>query len=441
MRLRTAAIVVLSCLLFDVCGAATPSDFPAVATVTGEFSPDIPVRVPLTAEVFSRARPDLGDLRVFDDLGRETPYVIYLQTVARRAPVSFHFEIVTYNRMEEAEEFTLLRPRNAGPFHEIEFVIQGTDFHKRVEVSAGSHATAMAPVASDVIFDFSSRVNLRKTRVSLPETDAAAVQVTLRDLHAPGPSDPAMRLKYEDLEFWTAGSGDGAFRIKQILGWSGESKSQEHFYDSVTMKHPSPRVDENGNSLVDLNVRVPMAYVTLDVANPYFYRRVQVLTTGNQEDEWRLAGTGVIYKAPGMPASEDTIYLETPLARLRFVVLNEDNPPLNVQSIEVGWIRRNLYFVPEAGRTYRLFVGGELVRLPRYELRNLIPSDHAELMRFPELSLAGLEANPAFAPQMAPASRERIERYVLVLVIGLLVGGLLGWAYRLLKKMPPQAAQ
>jgi hypothetical protein len=419
-----------------------PSDFRAVAVVQGDSAPNVPVRVALPQEVISKTRGDFADLRLFDDAGQETPYVIYRQTRARQAPVSFPFEVVSYNDAEASEEIVVKRPDYAGAFREIEFIITGSDFKKLVQVEAGSDGDSLQTVASDAIFDFSSRVDLRKTSVSLPETDADYLRVLLRDDAEPRPDSPEMRLSYEGLEFSTTGTGVGPFRVNRILGWTGERRQAEHFYDRVTIQEPKSVLDKEGNTIVYPVVRLPVVSITFDVENPYYYRRIQLLTAVEDRDEdYRVARSGLIYRMPGMAESEDTLEFSYPTSYLRLKVLNGDNPPLRLRSVEIAWVRRNLYFVPEADRSYELYLGSDVVRQPRYELERLIPSDHTKLRQYAAMSLSGLRNNPKYDPQLRPATRETVERTVFAVLVVALVCALALWAFRLLKRMPVKASE
>jgi hypothetical protein len=163
---------------------------------------------------------------------------------------------------------------------------------------------------------------------------------------------------------------------------------------------------------------------------------VQLLASPDGVEPYSVAGTGVVYKVPGMPESENTLRFERPSSHLRLKILNQDNPPLEIQGVEIAWVRRNLYFVPEPDRTYELYVGSDAATQPRYELTKLIPSDHLQLAGYAEMTLTTLQKNPAFDPSMRPATRDVVEKTVLAGVVVILVCALSMWAYRLLKNLP-----
>ena len=435
--------MVAACLLSTTTPATagpSPSDFRFTTAIQGDYPPNAPVSVPLSREIMAETKPDFADVRVFDDMGQETPYVIYKQTEAHKTPKPFVFEIVSYDDAEDSDKITLKRPDGAPAFREIELMIAGRDFKKHIQVEAGAAPDAMQKIATDTIFDFSSRLDLRKTAVAIPETDTAFLRIGLSDEAQPPPDSPEMRLQYEGLEFWTQGTGAGPFRVDHILGWSGERKAAEHYFDHFTIDRPTVSTDNDGNSVIHLDAKLPVAHVTFDVENSYYCRRIQLLTAAEDVDEaYRVAAGGVIYKIPGVAESENTITFDQPSRYLRLKVLNDDNPPVRVRGVTVAWVRRNLYFVPEPGRTYTLHVGSDVAASPRYELSQLIPSDFAKLRHYASMSVLGLRPNASYDPRLRPSTREAVEEVVFVGLVVILVCVLALWAFRLLKKMPVQA--
>lgn len=422
--------------------ATSPSDFMFQAVITGETTPGLPMRVSLGQGVLSATQRDFADLRVFDDLGRETPYVIYEQTEAPKRTSTFAFEIVSYDTSGESEEIVLKQPASAKPFHEIEFVIAGRDFKKSVEVFAGQSTGALQQVGAETIFDFSSRVDLRRTTVDVKETDAPYLRIVLSDETPDERGGSEIELRYEGLEFWTAGEKPGPFRVERILGHTGERKSASHAYDVAHHASPPTRLDDDGNTIIDLAGNLPVAFVRLEVENPYYRRRVQMLAGDiGQEGEYHSVGEGVIYKVPGMNESEDTIWFRRPQGNYRLRIINEDNPPLDVRSVETGWVRRNLYFVHEEGRHYSLHAGSDNhdVASPRYDLGSLIPADHAKLKQYASLSIGDLQTNPNYAPTMDRSTRDRLERTALTVVVIAVVCLMAFWVARLLKGTAPPA--
>lgn len=435
-----AALFIVSCAWLSTAAAVmagpSPSDFRATATIQGEFEPNTPVRVTLSREIISEAEPDFADVRLFDDRDQETPYVIYRQTEAHEAPTAFEFEIVAYDESEKRAVITLKRPDDAPAFRGIELVITGTDFKKEVRVAAGPTTEALQEIATDTIFDFSSRIDLRDTSIAVPQTDAAFLRIVLEDKASRPSQKPDMRLRYEGLEFWTNGKAAGPIRVERILGWSGEKKPAENHFDHVAIDQPAATVDEDGNTVLDLGVRLPVAHMTFDVANPYYYRRVQLLTADeNGDGEYSVAGSGVIYRMPGQSEPHNKVVFNRPTRRLRARVLNDDNPPLRVRNVEIAWIRRNLYLVPEPGRRYTLYVGSEDVATPKYELDRLIPSDHGKLAQYAAMSLAHLQPNSGYEPRIQASTREAAEHAIFVALVVALVCILGVWAYRLLSTM------
>src|SRR5262249_9582136 len=134
---------------------------------------------------------------------------------------------------------------------------------------------------------------------------------------------------------------------------------------------------------------------------------------------------------PGVASADNTLRVQpvqSPYLRLK--ILNGDNPPLRLQQVEAAWVRRNLYFIPTAGRRYTLYFGNEQMRAPEYELRRLLPAQHTALEQYAVGSLGDVQPHTRYNPRPAQG---KFEQTLLTVVVLVLVCGLGFWAYRLLR--------
>ena len=234
------ALIVLFAGVGLVAGghAAEPQQLRLWAEVDGQAAAARPVRLPLPQAVLAETSKGSSDLRLFDDQGGETPYVIYPEYKAGQTPRTFAFSIIAYQAGEspgDGDEIVLEQPReNDTPgtriFRELEFVTPGRNFVKSVRIQAGQAkddaAANWQDIATDTIFDFSARVDLRKTTISFPKTNASYVKVLLQEETQPAGGGPDISLRYDGLEFSVAGEPTWPFRIDRILARSGRNGSR-----------------------------------------------------------------------------------------------------------------------------------------------------------------------------------------------------------------------
>ncbi|MBI3756748.1 MAG: DUF3999 family protein [Deltaproteobacteria bacterium] len=419
-----------------VSAAVRPADFRFFAAIEGQLTLKVPARLPIPGAVITETSRHFSDLRLFDDTGAETPYVIYEQNALPRT--SFIFNVLSYSQREDKEEIVLERPPNTAAGQEIAFFTAARNFKKSVEVQASDDLITWRSLATDVIFDFSSRIDLRKTTINLPEANVAYLKILLQDDATPTASKPEMRVSSDGWEVLVQGVKTKEFHIDRIEGHSSATPATAQVYDHIQLTNLDVMIDKEGNTIVRLGqVNLPITAVTLMVENMYYYRRVSLWAADTDSEEaYRQVADGFVYKIPGMNKPEDTLrYDQVQRPFLRLKIFNGDNPPLRLQQVEVAWGRRYLYFIPEAGRHYLLYFGNDHVALPDYELKNVLSTSLAALP-YTELSTEAVQPNPDYHPSLARSTQEQIEKALLISVVLLLAGVMSVWVYRLMKSLP-----
>lgn len=417
------------------------------APVVSEFKPGEPARVPLPQELLSKSRLGLQtDLRVVDDQGTEIPFVIQNRVEPGEVSQSFAFKITSYDQKQKKSLIVVKRPDKAPPFREVEFVTDSEDFKKKVVIEASQDGMSWSQVAADMIFDFSASIALSKIVIEIPRTDQPHLRLILEDESTPLQKDPEFSLAYEGLQFKAAGVNTKSFRIAAIRGRTGPEQDEKPVYDilEISPEQFTVTADKEGNTLVNLGrIHLPVSEVVLDVANPYFYRQVEVVETEDEdgEDE-RVVGRGPLYRMTGMKKPENRLsFGETTLRHAWLRITNNNNPPLKLNSVELKWTRKDLTFIPEPGRNYRIFAGSAEAETPTYELQKVLSGDRRETASYQELLSGAVERNAAFRPGKGPKeSRARREKTLFTVVI-LLVVALIGfWLVRLLKQVSQKPA-
>ncbi len=381
--------------------AAEPEQFAWRAPVEGDLPADAPARIDLNAEVIRHTRPGFVDLRIFDDEGTETPYVIHSRRKWHVKGESFAYEVVDYGLEDGVETLVLKRPDEVtGVIDEVVIDTGARDFRRAVEVAASDDRERWTVIASDMVFDFTSRVNLRRTVLPVEPSSARFLRLKLHGA-VEQPGTETINLQYKDLKLDIASLEAGVFRVNAVRGII-----QRHKVEAITQRLRFDGVDRHtdsdGNTVLEPGrVNLPVERLVLEVETPFFYRRVEVQVKGQEGEDWRVAYSGWIYRIPGMPMAH--LHLEPELDRalfLRLVIVNDDNPPLRIDAVKVEWLRRELLFIAEAGRHYSLYVGGHAVQSPRYETAWLLPYTAPSIERFPLVTAGRIVDNAGYRPEL-----------------------------------------
>lgn len=436
-------------LVLGVAWGIDRSPFLFRADLKGMNSPGNFVQVPVNKDVFAGTTNGFADLRLFDDQGKETPFVVMDTTLPEQPVEFFNFKIVSYQQASGTETLIVENPVSPPTCWEMDIRTANRDFNKMIRIEArndtvdggGLVTETWRDIFSDSIFDFSSRINVRKTSIKFPETTAKFFRISYQDVSPDSGGDKNMRLQYDGLDFSVSGHQTSPMKIDAITGLGGKKRPAEVQKDFLGFSNPVATNDKAGNTLLKLGrVNLPIEQMTFVVDNPYFYRQVDVFTAEVDEDiKYVSCGGGGIYQFPGMRKSETTLSLHLPQRKyVQIRIINGDNPPLTIRNIEINWVRQNLFFIPEANRNYAFFFGGENIRRPSYELANLLPSREA-LRNSPVMEIQSIAPNNAYAPQKPedPSAREKTEKTILTIIIisAVLLMGL--WIFQLMKNLPP----
>jgi len=135
------------------------------------------LRVSIDGEVYRHAMPSLADLRLVDDLGKETPYSIYAQrestTVESYEPKIFNrallpgaYSTLTLDFEQETESNTLVLKTSS------------RNFKRRVEIAGSNDRKQWLVLKADgYIFDFSGEQKIHLTTIKYPDSKYRYLQV------------------------------------------------------------------------------------------------------------------------------------------------------------------------------------------------------------------------------------------------------------------------
>jgi len=421
--------------------AVEQSSFRYIAPIRHGLPANTPVGIALPRGVIEKTNADLSDLRLFDNSGGEVPYVIYDRIIPQDVPRTFDFRVEAFSDEGGIAELVLAKPPSAGKYHGVEIVTAARDFRKTVRIDGSRDAIQWKPVATDVIFDYSSRINLRKTTITFNDTDANYLKMTLDDTDNTSAEERDISLRYQDLQFTVKGASPAeTFKIDRVTGQSGRYSAAGVVYDSARVPVPVAVVDKDGNSVITMkNANLPLEGISLEIDNPFYYRRVDVYVSDEDEDaSYRRVGGGTVYKIPGMNDSETSFSVRTGKRKnIRMIIINGDNQPLNVKTVEVKWVKKVLYFVPEPGARYKLYFSADKVSAPVYDLKRLLPSEKANRDVISEILPDNVMENPDYAPPPKTWAERKAgyETTIFTIVIMVLVAVMGLWIYGLMKKV------
>ncbi len=389
------------------------------------------VSVPLPDAVFDQAaNANLHDLRVIDARGREIGYVLEERTGVRMTtPVSVRL----FNRLYLPGQWSrvtldlLGKPARARDTLAIETA--GRNFRRAVRVEGSDDGRRWATVSEG-----QQLIRVTEDRRVLLEKDTVTV--------------PDNRQRYLRLTVFT-GSGElGRVEIEGVRAWQLTETSAETA--RVRMRYAVTHT--RGATLITIETvhrHLPLASITLAVADLQFYRRVSLWTNpsrlpsrvGSQQTRlrqmreagisWARGGEAVIYRFPGggPDAQALTVAFQSPripgepppmppqnASRYMQVRIEDgDNPPLEIQGLFLRRYVVDLQFAPTGQAPYTLLIGNPNARAPEYDLPHLVARLRAEGVT--AARVGAVTRNPSFRPALGERQMWLWVALVLVFLV------------------------
>jgi len=347
----------------------------------------------LTRDIYTRSRPDLGDLRVARD-GDEVPYLIETRS----------------GSVEDLEAEPAILDRSVIPGLGLQLTLDlgqharhsrlristaETNFRQKVRIETGDDNRAWAVARNDgSIFDFSQGDrHMALLTVNYPISTKRYVRATIFG--------------------WTK-----TVDVRQA--WSAyhhERPAEREVMETATPARSEDPKTKASILTVDLKqAGVPYDRIRLDSGPSHFYRAAELETSTDAKD-WRYAAGGTIFQTAN-ESSDGLAFAPRHDRYLRLRIYNGDDKPIPVKSVVLEATVRLVKFRLAGVGTFRLLTGNPDANAPAYDFAAVIAREAPQ----PEVPaiLQSPAPNLAYRPPPPPV-KPWSERYPQVLYGALII--------------------
>lgn len=379
-----ARLVVLAAALGAAAGAQAPESsthwryFKQVATDATSGL----VTVDLDRETLAAAREDHGDVRLRDAEGREIPYAFRIRNKDVRTERLEAREFDRGVRGDSAEISLDLGPDTA-PHNELAIDTGGSGFRRRVRILGSDDGLEWAALGEPAfLYRFESpRYTVDETVLPYPESRRRYLKAEVEadehtDESAPQITTASVRLSYEA----PARNQEFPLRVPAPTAVRDEQRPASEF-------------------VLDLEGRLPVRGLRLSVSDEAFSRPYRLEFEG--ERRARVAASGTLGRRADEDADDVTVeFAEVAVDELTLKVVDDRNPPLEIERAVALVAARELIFDPAAGEApFRLEFGNPQAAAPHYDFAASVP-------RASESAAAGtlgpIKDNPRYDPSSEP---------------------------------------
>ena len=395
------------------------------------------IRLSIPPEVFDQSQAGLNDLRILDNQSRLVPHVIHWGRVDEVKQLEWRpgrLLNATYLPGEYARvtaDFGKLIEKN-----KIMVGLSGNNYRRRALLEGSNDSEEWEVVAEDLwLFDISlTDQKFKLDTLNFPGNNFEFLRLTVYNM-----ADDPERIHIQSVQAAFQGTEQG----KELVPVPGKSITRSY--------------NEKRNQSVfeiDLGFRnLPIVSLQCIITTPYFYRGYELLGRNQEEQDlrlktesgwkqmkkkakWRFVRRGVLFRTDYKNKISESVAVEDingPYRYLQLRIFNEDNPPLELESIKIFRRDTSLVFEVQEGETYTLIGGNPRARIAEYDLAKSVRD-------VDQRTLPVLEPGEAILPtpkeEMVPWSERHGTAIMVVLIVG--VGLMLILIVRNLKKLPPK---
>jgi Protein of unknown function (DUF3999) len=341
----------------------------------------------LDQETLDKARTDHADLRIYDNKGREIPYVLRI-----RREVELHnaFTAREFDRGIEGNAAQISCDLGDQPqeHNEVEIETAGNNFRRLADIQGSPDGVRWFTLASDAIL-FRFAADGRSV-----EQQAAAYPVSrYRYLRVRVGRDPQVDRVPPDVK---------SVRVRRSMHMMGEMVRFEGYIGG----READRVNARPASIwrVDLGGRLPVQRLIIVTGLGAFSRPFQVEAIDDPATPEVLA-SGELTRRDDLESTQLTVdFTEHFARRLKLTVTDDRNAPLTLSGISAQSAAREVILdsASAGSAPVRLYYGNPKALAPHYDLGTRIPAD----LKTPpiQLSLGAQRDNPIYRPEPKPLS-------------------------------------
>jgi Protein of unknown function (DUF3999) len=317
--------------------------------------------------VWTHARPDLGDLRVFAD-HTETPYTL---VVERGSLEQDHQDVrvLQQARVGGKTQF-LIDMSGIAEYDHVSLKLTAKDFvaHAQVEGQDDLHGQRWAGLGDTILYDLSKENLGSNTMLRLPRATYRYLRVTID-----GPVKPedvtgaTSEVHQEEKPVWREVTGQ----------YKAEAPPGKATRDYGRVRN-TPGKSSFLTFEVPQNVPVERVIFEIDPTQPNFRRDVQI-----QDDKGRIIGSGEINRIhmvrAGRKIDSEQHEVNFSSAGEKTIVVtisNGDDPPLKITGARLEQHERRVYLDTPGAGPLTLYYGDEKIDSPVYDYAKLFQKDN-----------------------------------------------------------------
>ena len=420
-------------------GKMGPLNFRYSANLNEEIKKGGVYRTFLPAAILEGCERSCRDMRIFDKENREIPFVILDNRIPPKKTIRYPLEVISYDDQATRTRIVLKRPNPMDPVTRLEMDSPDRDFNKAVTVSGSTDMKNWKTLGHEAIYDFSSRVSLRKMRLSLGKNTYPYFQLVIEEGKKTNHLQK-IQLKFDGMDFSASTYTKKKLQVSRFVVLDDTEGHEKVIYDELKLQ-PSVSTDTT-KRVTEIAFNSVLSFSTLEfiIDNPYYYRPLNLYGANtHRKQDLVLIKQDSLYSFPISSRTETKKHIDMSRPEeyrsYKIVIENDANPPLKIESMTLRWVQKQLFFVGlDDHQEYRLFWGSPTIEEASYDMAKLIRIDNWFNQPATPVQISSIVQNVAYKPFKEKDDKTLIEKNILVIVIILVVTVVAFFLFQLWKK-------
>ncbi len=403
--------------------------------------------------LFGTSHPSLTAMRLYDKEKKEVPFTVQPRITPAVFPGTVPLKITSFqikSAGEEetlpAEKFVLTAISNAKPPAGASFTSLGIDttskdFAYWVTVRGSADGKNWEKLTEAPVFDFSSRINFRKTSIDLPATRHSFFYLTFSNSNklSKALKEIGVNISQNDLQtvITYKKNEKEPLRIDKMELFHEGTKSFSHMvYKTIDDVFAE---NEGDTTLLTFITPIYTEKIMLDIETTAF-RRKALWQVGSSQKQVRTWKSFIITRTPEKKERTTLVVNSGYHPYQRLIIENRENPPLRIHKMSSALVQQMIFFVAEEDKgPYSLYFAPKEntlpITTPHYDITAMITDSNWTSIDYTELATGEVQSftTPYSPPKKELKTQERSKLFLFA-AMALVAVFIIIWLVTLLKK-------
>jgi hypothetical protein len=349
-------------------------------------------KIDLTPQIIAKCKEELDDIRIFDDDGKQVPYILEQDVPAFKTEYFTEFPVIKFAREKDKQTHIILQNTSGHAFNKLLLFIKNMDASRAFSITGSDDSLHWFVIKENIFLQntFSNDGDNSINTLSFPKSNYKYFQLTIL--------------------------GENMIPFNIIK--AGIYKEDILFGKYVELPKPAimqkDSADKKSYVQISFNEFYRINKLDIVAGGPkYFRRNFSIGEDDKNKSDYDNISNGYL-----VSDSANSFNINCKSNRLLLIVNNEDNLPLTIKAADAFQLNISLLTYLQGGKKYYLYFGDSTAQSPKYDLQFFKDS----VQKNPaNLAIRTIEKNSHISDQNKVSSSGNSKRMLWIIIAGMIL--------------------